>query len=197
MSYKEKPILTRIINAIVKATPDLMPKLIDAIINGFVSGFGEGLVNFFKNMDWGEVFSGMVSSLGNIAKNFASMLSGGLTNIGSSGGGSSGGGNSFVNTAKTVAKRVIDPLGIFLHANGTNNASAGLSIVGEAGPELVRFRGGEQVLNNRNTNKALAEMGGNTNNFNVTFNNLKDTSAFTMMQQLKAYNRQMAINSII
>ena len=188
------PILTRIINAIVKATPDLMPKLIDAIINGFVSGFGEGLVNFFKNMDWGEVFSGMVSSLGDIAKKFASMLSGGLPNISSGfGGGSSSGGNSFVN----VAKKVVDPLGLFWHANGTNNASAGLSIVGEAGPELVRFRGGEQVLNNRNTNKALAEMGGNTNNFNVTFNNLKDTSAFTMMQQLKAYNRQMAINGVI
>ena len=82
-------------------------------------------------------------------------------------------------------------------AKGTNNAPAGLSIVGEAGPELVKFRGGEQVLNNRNTNKALAEMGGKTNNFNVTFNNLQDTTAFNMMQQLKAYNRQMAINGII
>ena len=187
------PILTRIINAIVKASPQLMPKLIDAILNGFINGFGEGFVNFFKNIDWGDVFKTMVSALGDIAKKFASMLSGGLSNIGSSGGGSSGGGNTLVN----VAKKVVDPLGLFWHANGTNSAQAGLSIVGEAGPELVRFRGGEQVLNNRNTNKALAEIGGKTNNFNVTFNNLQDTSAFSMMQQLKAYNRQMAINGVI
>ena len=55
-------------------------------------------------------------------------------------------------------------------ATGTNSASRGLAVVGEAGPELVNFRGGEQVLNNRNTQKALNGMGGSTNNFNVTFN---------------------------
>jgi phage-related tail protein len=31
---------------------------------------------------------------------------------------------------------------------GTYNAPAGLALVGENGPELVRFRGGEQVLPN-------------------------------------------------
>ena len=82
-------------------------------------------------------------------------------------------------------------------AVGTENARKGLTLVGEAGPELVNFRGGEQVLNNHNTNKALENMGGNTNNFNVTFNNLQDTTAFAMIQQLKQYNRQMAINGII
>lgn len=94
-------------------------------------------------------------------------------------------------------KKTFDPFNLFWHANGTNNAQRGLSIVGEAGPELVRFNGGEQVLNNRNTNKALENMGGKTNNFNVTFNNLQDTTAFNMMQQLKTYNRQMAINGVI
>ena len=73
----------------------------------------------------------------------------------------------------------------------------GLSIVGEAGPELVRFRGGEQVLNNRNTNKALAGMGGKSIVNNITFNNLQDTTAFAMMNQFKAYNRQLAINGVI
>lgn len=82
-------------------------------------------------------------------------------------------------------------------ATGTQNAQKGLAIVGEAGPELVKFNGGEQVLNNRNTNKAIAEAGKSTNNFNVTFNNLQDTTAFAMMQQLKQYNRQMAINGVI
>ena len=82
-------------------------------------------------------------------------------------------------------------------ARGTQNAYKGLTLVGEAGPELVRFRGGEQVLNNRNTQKALEGMGGTTVNQNITFNNLQDTTAFAMIQQMKQYNRQMAINGII
>lgn len=82
-------------------------------------------------------------------------------------------------------------------ADGTNNARKGLTLVGEAGPELVNFRGGEQVYNNHNTEKMLAGAGGNTNNFNVTFQNTQDTTAFAMLQQLKAYNRQMAINGVL
>ena len=81
------------------------------------------------------------------------------------------------------------------YATGTQNATRGLHLVGEAGPELVRFRGGEQVLNAQNTEKALSGAG-TTINQNVTFNNLNDTSAFAMMQQLKRYNREMAINSV-
>ena len=83
------------------------------------------------------------------------------------------------------------------YAIGTNNAMGGLHLVGEAGPELVRFRGGEQVLNAGNTRKALEGMGGTTINQNVTFNNLQDTTAYSMMQQFKQYNRQMAINGVI
>lgn len=82
------------------------------------------------------------------------------------------------------------------YATGTQNATRGLHLVGEAGPELVRFRGGEQVLNANNTQKAL-NGAGTTINQNVTFNNLNDTSAFAMMQQLKRYNREMAINSVL
>ena len=100
------------------------------------------------------------------------------------------------NQAMSGIDRVLDS--VFTgYATGTNNASSGLHLVGEQGPELVRFRGGEQVLNARNTQKAFEGAGGNTNNFNVTFNNLQDTSAFAMMNQLKQYNRQMAINGII
>ena len=83
------------------------------------------------------------------------------------------------------------------YAKGTNNAMGGLHLVGEAGPELVRFRGGEQVLNASNTQKALEGMGGTTINQSVTFNNLQDTTAYAMMNQFKQYNRQMAINGVI
>jgi phage-related tail protein len=82
-------------------------------------------------------------------------------------------------------------------ATGTDNAQRGLALVGEAGPELVRFNGGEQVLNNRNTQKALAGIGNSGNTFNVTFNNTQDTTAYAMMSQLRQYNRQMAINGVI
>ena len=83
-------------------------------------------------------------------------------------------------------------------ASGTDNAPKGLAVVGEAGPELVRFNGGEQVLNTRNTQKALANMGSNSGNqFNVTFNNTIDTTAYALMQQLKQYNRQLSINGVI
>lgn len=83
------------------------------------------------------------------------------------------------------------------YATGTDNARRGLALVGESGPELVRFRGGEKVLNNKATNKALSGVSGSTNNFNVTFNNTQDTTAYAMLNQLKQYNRQMAINGVI
>lgn len=35
---------------------------------------------------------------------------------------------------------------LFGFAGGTDNAPAGVALVGEEGPELVRFRGGEQVV---------------------------------------------------
>jgi hypothetical protein len=82
------------------------------------------------------------------------------------------------------------------YATGTNSAIKGLHIVGEAGPELVQFRGGERVYNNRDTMGMIAGAG-TTINQNVTFNNLQDTSAFAMMNQLRQYNREMAINSVI
>lgn len=81
------------------------------------------------------------------------------------------------------------------YASGTDNATAGLHLVGEAGPELVRFRGGEQVMNARDTQNLIA--GNKSNTFNVTFNNTKDTTAFAMMSQLKQYNRNLAFNGIL
>lgn len=84
-----------------------------------------------------------------------------------------------------------------LLAKGTDNAQRGLAVVGEAGPELVNFRGGEQVINNRNTQRLLSDSGKGGNTFNVTFNNTTDTSAYQMMRQLKQYNRELAFNSVI
>ena len=87
---------------------------------------------------------------------------------------------------------------IFGYANGTNDARRGLALVGEQGPELVRFNGGEQVLNTKNTQKALANAGnGGGSVFNITFENTVDTTAFAMMKQLKQYQRNLAINGVL
>ena len=82
-------------------------------------------------------------------------------------------------------------------ATGANNVPSGLAIVGEQGPELVDLHGGERIYNAKNTQAILSSAGSGGNSFNVTFNNLQDTSAYTMMRELKAYNRQMAINGIL
>lgn len=82
------------------------------------------------------------------------------------------------------------------HAIGTNAAQRGLALVGEQGPELVDFRGGEKVYNNTNTTKILQNAGGGSV-FNVTFENTVDTTAYAMMKQLKGYQRSLAFNGII
>lgn len=124
------------------------------------------------------------SKAGSWVKDMASKIGSGLSKAG----------EAIKDGASWVGNKIKDFFGF---ATGTQQAPSGLALVGEAGPELVRFRGGEQVLNARNTQKALEGMGnGRTNNFNVTFNNLQDTSAFAMMNQLKQYNRSLAINGI-
>ena len=43
----------------------------------------------------------------------------------------------------------------------------------------------------------LAGMGGKTSIFNVTFNDTQDTTAYAMMSQLKAYQRNLAFNGVL
>ena len=205
-------LIVGIINALINAFSNMdFGELVSAFFDGFIDGFanfgntnglGEGISKLFKKIFTLDFW---LDALGYLAKAFGELLLNAIkglniTNLFGLGGSSSGGGGG---SAEERAGRAIETIltgglnRLWRHADGTNSAMRGLSLVGEAGPELVRFNGGEQVLNNRNTNKALAEMSGKTNNFNVTFNNLQDTTAFAMMNQLKQYNRQMAINGII
>ena len=100
--------------------------------------------------------------------------------------------NNAVSSIDTILSSVFSG-----YASGTDNATAGLHLVGEAGPELVRFHGGEQVYNAEQTASMLNNGNVGGNNFNITFNNMQDTSAFAMMQQLQNYQRQLAINGVI
>ena len=152
-----------------------------------------GVKDWFSDVGSGikDIFSKCVTNMKSAFEKAGSWIKDMAGKIGS---GLSKAGETIKDGAKWVGNKIKD---LFGFATGTQQAPSGLALVGEAGPELVRFRGGEQVLNARNTQKALEGMGnGRTNNFNVTFNNLQDTSAFAMMNQLKQYNRQMAINSV-
>ena len=162
-------------------------------INTSLSVSFQGLSDILNSS--GSAFAKITNSVANLVKQLKNLIKAVNNATSALFGGGAGGGLDAGDVVTAILTGGVSLL--FRHAKGTNNAQKGLSLVGEAGPELVRFNGGEQVLNSHNTEKALANMGGNTNNFNVTFNNLQDTTAFRMMQQLKAYNRQMAINGVI
>ena len=194
--------LENAINSFKESIADVGADIASNLINGLTNGLSQS--DFLTNMkDWlrkmllqAVVYTEtMKNEIEAIGKAISAGISGGFTDT------------SlheirrdlsyiFEQANKSVGK--IDEVlgGVFGYANGTNNATRGLHIVGEAGPELVNFRGGEQVLNNRNTQKALASIdGGNT--FNVAFYNTADTTAYAMMSQLRQYNREMAINGIL
>ena len=59
---------------------------------------------------------------------------------------------SAIQSAKSAAGGVT----VGLYASGTQSASSGLAVVGENGPELVAFHGGEQVINARETAALLS-----------------------------------------
>jgi len=74
------------------------------------------------------------------------------------------------------------------YASGTSSAAPGVALVGENGPELVNFRGGESVLPAGQTRAALS--GGDT--YNVTVQTLKaDADIGRVIQDaLNALNRR-------
>ena len=173
------------IEAILKSIFDA----VGSIVNGLIQNIGKLVTEFIP---------AMVKLVGELIKKLPEIFTSAVQGIGK---GISNIGQNIVQGVKSVVGGVGDFFkNLFtgkLFATGTQSAPSGLAIVGEAGPELVNFRGGEQVLNSHNTQKALEGMGGTTINQNVTFNNLQDTTAFAMIQQLKQYNRQMAINGVI
>ena len=194
-----------IINALIPKLPEIVLKLVTEIGEILSTDTGEilkamtdgiaGLLQKVFTLDfWINLLSSFGEALGQIIYSAFKNLNLGSI-FGKTSGGSSSGGSPSAGDVLTAI--FTGGLSLIPHANGTNNAQRGLSLVGEAGPELIRFNGGEQVLNNRNTNKALEGMGGKNITNNITFNNLQDTTAYAMMNQFKAYNRQLAINGVI
>lgn len=168
-------------------------KLIGAVIKGLISALTqvnwiELISEIFKGIfdGIGNVFSALFEALGNFFNEFGKLLA--WDNH---------------STEARIAKAVLAILtaGVSLiftgFAKGTNNADSGLHLVGEQGPELIDFHGGERVYTAQQTKGLLSGSGDGGNTFNVTFNNLNDTSAYTMMRQMKNWQRELAISRVL
>ena len=196
------PRLPEIIIHLITKIVETIPKVINEIVDALGKAIGDIFSKIFTKEFWLDVFSQIGNAFGEIFSSIGNSLTEAVQGFG----------NVYnenptvqavVDTGAGIATGGLYNLGKWIGqqfgwwATGTNNAPSGLAVVGEAGPELVKFRGGEQVLNNRNTNKALANMGGKNIVNNITFNNLQDTTAYAMMQQMRQYNRQLAINALL
>ncbi len=84
----------------------------------------------------------------------------------------------------------VDPASIFGYASGTNYATAGLHWVGEKGPELVNFKGGESVYD-AETSELLAK--GNVT-MKVTINSPTPLSPAKTAKLLKRSVQELLMN---
>lgn len=84
----------------------------------------------------------------------------------------------------------VDPASIWGYASGTNYATAGLHWVGEKGPELVNFKGGERVYD-AETSELLAS--GNVT-MNVTINSPTALSPAKTAKLLKRSAQELLMN---
>ena len=166
--------VTQIANALIKNIGKIVAELIPLMV--------QIVVELIKSIP--DILKGLATGVWEGIKDVGASVWEGIKNVGEG--------------IKNIGQSIVGGLKkLFGFATGTNNAPKGLALVGEAGPELVKFRGGEQVLNTRNTQKALANVGSGANVFNVTFENTVDTTAFAMMKQLKQYQRNLAFNGVL
>lgn len=170
-----------------------------ASIGEHLKSFFQGIADWFKGI-W-ESISGWFASIGQFFADFWQGFKDMLNNIGNwfKDVGSAIGGY-FQNIGQGVKQEGFIGFwkGLFGHkyAEGTDSALSGVALVGEQGPELVNFRGGEQVIPAPQT-KQILQSGTGGSVFNVTFNNTVDTTAFTMMKQMKGWQRSLAFNAVI
>lgn len=69
--------------------------------------------------------------------------------------------------AAALFTKLIGAIGVKGFARGTQNAPAGLALVGEQGPELINMPKGAKVYPNSTTNTMLSRMAGNSQAFTV------------------------------
>ena len=173
-------------------------------VSGIFSNLFGNIKNFFGNLlgnlgGWagnigstiGNAFSSLASNIGSWMSNIFSNVSSWASKIGDKIGSI---GSGIKNAASGAVSKVKSFFGF---ATGTPSAPAGLAVVGERGPELVDFRGGERVYNNADSKKIMTGGKQTSNAFNITFNNTSQTTAFTVMREMKRYSRQLAFNGVL
>ncbi|MBQ6565631.1 MAG: phage tail tape measure protein [Treponema sp.] len=151
--------------------------------------------------NWGSNITNMVSGVFDKIKSFASNITNTMkdafNNVSSFGSNIAGHVSNAFESVKNGVSSGFDKVKSWLgFATGTNAAPSGLALVGEKGPELIDFHGGERVYNADNTRKLLSS-GGGGNSFHITFNNTSQTTAYTVMQQMRKFSRQMAFNGVL
>ena len=146
---------------------DIASNLIDGLSSGLSqSDFLSNMKNWIKKMLVQSVVytEQMKSQIEAIGKTISNAISGGFTETSMH---EIRRDLSFIFEQASSKMSGIDKIlgGVFDgYASGTTSALSGLHIVGERGPELVRFNGGERVYNNRDTMGIIS--GNKTNNFN-------------------------------
>ncbi|TKT42783.1 hypothetical protein [Rhizobium sp. LC145] len=126
---------------------------------GFLSSFGKAALNVLDRIT-DKLLNEVMDALFKV-NSASSGLGGGGGFLSSIFGGLFGGGRgtSYFPPAPSVG----------LYASGTASARAGMAIVGEEGPELVRFKGGEQVVPNHHLRGANDNGNRGGDNINVNF----------------------------
>ena len=79
--------------------------------------------------------------------------------------------------------------GMAAYASGTTNAERGVALVGEEGPELVEFKGGEKVLSARETESALKPARPISNSVAVSFN-IEGNATPEVINTLREYGEE-------
>ena len=205
--------LAKTVEEIIIKTVDWLTKNIGKILSGLGKLIGaliKGIGKAISEIDWIELFGEILKGVWNAITEILNGVWEAVKNIGKAIAdwwtdgkdfttGQGYGKNSTGSSAGDLAIDLLVPFGFLRHffATGTNNAPSGLALVGEQGPELIDFHGGERVYNANATRDIMSSNGGSSvNNWNVTFNNLNDTSAYTMMRQMKNWQKEMAISGV-
>lgn len=166
-------LLVSIVNAISDNLPTLIEQLIE-MIPRVVVALVEAIVDAFQKVNWLDVLKSIVKGAVNIVIGIVNGIIGAINLI------------PGINIPK-----------LQYLAKGTNNAKSGLTIVGEQGPELVDMHGSERVYTAQNTRELFNNSSNGGNTFNVTFNDVRDTTAYSMMKQMKDWQRSLAFNAVI
>ncbi len=134
----------RVIEQFGKAANDNLQRMLDDLTGGGSSPFApaETLANAQARFDElrAAALGGSMSAREDIA--------GAAQNLIRALEGSFGHSSQFFEGFNLVTSTLQELLGVPGFASGTMSAPSGLALVGERGPELVRFRGGEQVIPN-------------------------------------------------